>query len=379
VTTPDRIFARKLYPGGGAAPLENRIVALRDGVVESVSDAATPGGLPAYDCVAPGFIDLQINGAADVQFNFEPTARAAATIARGAREGGTAHVLPTFITAEGAGYRAAISAVRDALAERAPGVLGVHLEGPFLSPERPGIHPAEAIRPMAEADIAAVEAAAAEFPVLLTLAPECHDAAVISRLAAAGVFVFAGHSAATADQVAAAEAAGLRGATHLFNAMSQLTGRDPGVVGAVMFSDRLYAGIIADGHHVDWRNIALAAREMEGRLFLVTDAMLTLAGQSRGFDLLGKAITLDGDRLTDRTGRLAGAHVDMITCVRNMVSQCGADLATALHMASGIPAAALGLQASLGRIAPGYRASLSCLSEALEVQAVVVDGVLFEG
>ncbi|QXT39497.1 N-acetylglucosamine-6-phosphate deacetylase [Gymnodinialimonas ceratoperidinii] len=379
MTTPDRIFARRLYAGGGAAPLENRIVEMRDGVVQSVTGAEAPSGLPAYDLVAPGFIDLQINGAADVQFNFEPTAQAAATIAAGAREGGTAHVLPTFITAEGQSYRAAISAVREAMAERLPGVLGVHLEGPFLSPERPGIHPAEAIRVMAEDDIAAVEAAAADMPVLLTLAPECHDPGVISRLAQAGVHVFAGHSAASADQIAAAEAAGLRGATHLFNAMSQLSGREPGVVGAVMFSDKLYAGIIVDGHHVDWRNVALAAREMEGRLCLVTDAMLTLAGQSQGFDLLGKAITLDGDRLTDKTGRLAGAHVDMITCVRNMVTHCGADLATALHMASGIPAEALGLQDSLGRIAAGYRASLTCLNEALEVQAVMVDGTLFQG
>ncbi|WP_341863730.1 N-acetylglucosamine-6-phosphate deacetylase [Gymnodinialimonas sp. 57CJ19] len=377
MNTPDRIFARRLFVGGGAEPLSNQMIEVEGGRVTAVRGADAPGDAPAFDIVAPGFLDLQINGAADVQFNFDPTPEATGKIAEGARVGGTAHILPTFITAPGQDYRQAIAAVGDALAAKVPGVLGLHLEGPFLSPERPGIHPAEAIRPMAEEDIKAVEDAVKLGPVLLTIAPECQDAGVIARLAKAGVLVFAGHSAATADQIEAAEAEGLQGATHLFNAMSQLTGREPGVAGAVMFSGKLFAGIIADGHHVDWRNIALAAREMPGRLFLVTDAMLTLAGTAQGFDLLGKAITLQGDRLTDVTGRLAGAHVDMVTCVRNMAAHGGVTLAQALHMASGIPAASLRLQDELGRVEAGFRASLTCMDDALEVQAVMVDGEIF--
>lgn len=370
---PPQIMARRLYPGGAREALTDQVIEIADGRIAVVRAAtAQDAGVPAYDIIVPGFIDLQINGAADVQFNFDPTPEAITRMAQGARRGGTAHILPTFITAPGRDYTQAIAAVRDALAAQALGVLGLHLEGPFLSPERPGIHPAEAIRAPGAEDILALEEAAADMPLLLTLAPECQERDMITRLARAGATLFAGHTAATAEQVDAAK--GLRGVTHLFNAMSQMEARAPGVVGAVLASDSLFAGIIADGHHVDWRNIALAAKAMDGRLFLVTDAMQTLAGTQTRFDLYGKEITLADGRLTDGTGRLAGAHIDMIGAVRNVVNHCNVPLAGALDMASGVPARAMGLGDHLGRIAIGFRASLTCLTGELDVARVIVDG-----
>lgn len=381
---PDRpalLLARRLYDGRSVTPQENRVIAVNDGRIDALRRATAAdlrrGDIPCHDIVAPGFIDLQINGAADAQFNFAPDPDTLARMAQGARAGGTAHILPTFITAPNRDYRRAIAAVQRAIADASPGILGLHLEGPFLSPLRPGIHSPAAIREPDDDDLRLLETARIGGPLLLTVAPERLPQGALARLARAGVIVFAGHSAASADRIACAERQGLRGATHLFNAMSQITGREPGVVGAVLTSDRLFAGLIADGHHVDWRNVALAVAMMPGRLCLVTDAMLTLAGSRVGFDLDGRAITLRDGRLTDATGCLAGAHVDMATCVRNMIAQCGVAPATALAMASGTPARALGLDDRLGAVAPGFRASLTCLSDDMTPKAVMVDGQLF--
>jgi N-acetylglucosamine-6-phosphate deacetylase len=378
-TAVQKVFARRLYDGRSDQPQRDQVIEIAGGRILAVRPAQgdDAAACPGAEIVAPGFIDLQINGARDTQFNFDPTPEALARIADGARQGGTAHLLPTFITAPGQDYLQALAAGRAAMAARSPGILGVHLEGPFLSPERPGIHPPSAIRPLTEADIAALST---PFPgvLLLTLAPECQPPGALTQLAQAGVIVAVGHSAASAEQIRAAEACGLRGATHLFNAMSQLTGREPGVVGAVLASPELFAGIIADGLHVDWGNIALAARLMGGRLCLVTDAMLTLAGESRSFDLYGQQIFREGDRLANAEGRLAGAHVAMDTSVRNLVEAVGLPLPQALRMASTHPARALGLGAELGGIAPGYRASLSLLDGGLSARAVVVDGRYFD-
>jgi N-acetylglucosamine-6-phosphate deacetylase len=384
VTCPEAIcravFARSLYDGVSDIPLHNQLIEIEAGRIRAVRAgdlaAAQAAGLPVAEIVAPGFIDLQINGAQDTQFNFDPSPEALARIADGARQGGTAHILPTFITAPGQEYLAAITAARGAIAAGSPGILGLHLEGPFLSPARPGIHEAAAIRPLEPPDLAALTA---PFPgsLLLTLAPECQPAGALERLAAAGVILSVGHSAAGAAEIAEAEKAGLRMATHLFNAMSQMTGREPGVVGAVLASERLFAGIIADGHHVAWENVRIAVGMLGARLCLVTDAMLTLAGTAQGFALHGVEIFLQGDRLTDAGGRLAGAHVAMDTSVRRLMQGAGVSLPLALRMASTHPAAALGLEGELGRIAPGYRASLSLLDAALQATGVVVDGRYF--
>ena len=377
---PIRILADRLYDGVNQT-LQSQIVleivsghfsALRPATAQDAHDAT----LIQHDLVAPGFIDLQINGAADTQFNFDPTPEAVARIARGARDGGTAGLLPTFITAPGHDYRQAIEAVRTAMAEGVPGILGVHLEGPFLSSDRAGIHDPGSIRTIDTDDIDRLIAAEAG-TILLTVAPEELPEGALARLAGAGLRVFAGHTAATADHITQAEADGLVGVTHLFNAMSQLTGREPGVVGAVFASDRLFAGIIADGYHVDWRNVATAVRLMPERVCLVTDAMMTLAGTTTSFELNERPIELRDGRLTDTTGRLAGAHVSLIESLRNVLEHTGIDLPEALRLLTRNPADALGLSDGTGTVVRGGPATLTCLTRDLDVGEVIIDGKRF--
>jgi N-acetylglucosamine-6-phosphate deacetylase len=376
---PLRLLARRLHDGVGDALRPDVVLEIAAGRVAAIR-APIPheAGLIEHDLVAPGFIDLQINGAADTQLNFDPTPEAVARIARGARAGGTAGLLPTFITAPGRDYLRAIEAVRAARARGVPGILGVHLEGPFLSPERPGIHDPAAIRPMDAGDLDALTAADAG-TILLTLAPEEMPDGAIAQLSGAGLRVFAGHTAARADDIARAEAEGLVGVTHLFNAMTQMTGREPGVVGAAFASDRLFAGLIADGHHVDWRNVATAIRLMPDRACLVTDAMMTLAGRETSFDLNGRRIELRDGRLTDAGGRLAGAHVSLIESLRNVLHHAGIDLPAALRLLTRNPARALGLEDGTGTIVPGGPATFTCLTRDVEVAEVIVDGARFAG
>ncbi|MEK9962442.1 MAG: N-acetylglucosamine-6-phosphate deacetylase, partial [Rhodobiaceae bacterium] len=240
-------------------------------------------------------------------------------------------MLPTFITAPGTGYTAALDAVA---AWDGPEIPGIHLEGPFLSSAKPGIHPREAIRRMKEDDVARLTAFAEVFSgrLLLTLAPEEADPAHLERLNAAGIILFAGHSQATGSQIAEAAEVGLCGVTHLFNACSQISARDPGVVGMALTDSRLVAGIIADGHHVDPDNLALAARMMAGRLCLVSDTMPTFGSAMGAFSIGGRQVRLVDGRLQAEDGTLGGAHLGLDEAVRTMVLQAGVSLAAALDM-----------------------------------------------
>lgn len=376
---PTRILGRQLFDGECEVGLTDRVIEIENGRIMAVrparADELADQTILSADVVAPGFIDIQINGAGGAQFNFDPTVATLKRLADGARQGGTAHVLPTFITAPGQSYLDAVVAVREAIATGVPGILGLHLEGPFLSPERPGIHDLSSIRSISPDDI---QALTAPFPgpILVTLAPECLPEGALKSLVEAGVTVFAGHSASSAHAMATAEQQGLRGVTHLYNAMSQMTGREPGIVGAVFASNRLFAGIIADGHHVAAENLRIAGQIMPDRLCLVTDAMLTLASNLQQFELNGQAIYLSEGRLTNARGTLAGAHVAMDECVRKMIAYTGLPAAVVLNMASRNPAAAIGLGGELGLVKPGYRASVTLLSAEMKSQAVVVDGIL---
>lgn len=371
------VFAHTLFDGQSSEPRHNQLIEIARGRITRLQPCtqanATALGATISHVVTPGLIDLQINGANDTQFNFEPDMGALIRIAEGARRGGAAHIMPTFITAPDQDYRHALNAAAEAMANGHAEILGVHLEGPFLSPERPGIHDASAIRPMTESDL---QILCEPFPgrLMLTLAPETLPAGYMKTLTRAAVTVFAGHTAATAKAMADAEAEGLRGATHLFNAMSQMSGRQPGAVGAVLASDGLYAGIIPDGHHVAPANLKIAARCMPDRLCLVTDAMLTLQGTLQRFDLNGYDIRLGEGRLTNSEGRLAGAHIAMDECLSRMCDATGISFASAVRMATANPAAALGLADQLGTIAVGKRASLTLLNENLRATAVMVDG-----
>lgn len=381
---PRRVLAKSLYDGRSEEPFRDQLIdiATSDGAsrINTVRPLASIEELDSQtlvaDIVAPGMIDLQINGALDTQFNFEPSVDAIARIAEGARRGGTAHLLPTFITAPGRDYLLAMEAGRQAIEIGLKGVLGVHLEGPFLSPSFPGIHEKAAIRSLQAEDLANLIAPFAG-KLLLTLAPEEQQPDMLRALADAGVVVFAGHSAARGADIQIARQNGISGATHLFNAMSQMTAREPGLVGSVFDGRGLYAGIIADGYHVCWPNLRTTARLLPDHLCLVTDAMLTLEGKQTAFELHGERIELGDGRLTNHEGRLAGAHISMDQCVRNVVEFAGVSTGRALMMASANPAAALGLDSELGRIAPGYRASMTLFNSDLSVEGVVVDGQYF--
>lgn len=372
------VIARALFDGRCHQPQPNMAIYVAQGRIKEVRPAQdTDKPAVIADIICPGFVDMQINGANDVQFNDTPTADGVAAIMAGARQGGTTHILPTFITAPDTSYQLAIQAVTQARAAGTPGILGVHLEGPFLSPQRPGIHPPHCIRPLEPQDLETLCAANCGVR-LVTLAPECAPAGAIQALSQSGALVFAGHSAATQADIETASQDGLRGATHLFNAMSQLTVREPGVVGAVLGSDQLFAGVIADGIHVHPTNLKLAAQVLGDRFCLVTDAMLTLAGTRQSFDLFGVTIHRQENRLSDATGCLAGAHLAMDEAVSNMVRLCGTPLAEALYMASVNPIRALGLGADMGCIQPGYCASMTLLDDSLQAVGTIVDGQIFE-
>lgn len=374
------VFAHTLYDGMADAPLQRQLITIKNGRIATVQKLESAEEQSAdtlvADIVAPGFIDMQINGAVDIQFNEEPTADAIARIAAGARKGGTAHILPTFITAPDSNYGKAISAANDALETDVPGVLGVHLEGPFLSPERPGIHPPQFIRTLEKSDIDTIKQA--KGTLLLTLAPEHQKLDLITELVDAGIHVFAGHSNATAADMNAAIDAGVSGVTHLFNAQSQIAGREPGVVGCALMRSELHAGIIADGFHVHPQNLAMAAELMGERLCLVTDAMKTLGGSATAFDLYGTPVTLSEGCLRGPDGRLAGAHLAMDQAARNAITMMNVSPAQALRMASGNPARALGLADELGSVTRGFRASMTVLNQDFEAAAVIVDGDILE-
>jgi len=331
----------------------SRIAALvpRRDVPAGVPVAALPEGL----WLAPGFIDTQVNGGGGVLFNDTPTPDAIATIVRAHRKFGTTALLPTLITDVPETTAKAIRAVDEAAASM-PGVIGIHLEGPFLSPERPGVHDPRRLRRPNDDDLAMITAKRRGV-TLVTLAPEQVPSGFVSALASAGVRVALGHSMATYLETRAAMADGLTGFTHLFNAMRPLASREPGPVTAALENPAAWFGMIVDGVHVDPAVLRLALRGL-AQPMLVTDAMPPVGANGSAFTLYGDEITVRDGRCLRRDGTLAGSMLDMASAVRNSVDLLGVGLTDALRFASSNPANFLGLGHSLGRLAPDYRADL---------------------
>ena len=331
----------------------SRIAALvpRRDVPAGVPVAALPEGL----WLAPGFIDTQVNGGGGALFNDTPTPDAVATIVRAHRKFGTTALLPTLITDVPETTAKAIRAVDEAAASM-PGVIGIHLEGPFLSPERPGVHDPRRLRRPNDDDLAMITAKRRGV-TLVTLAPEQVPRGFVSALASAGVRVALGHSMATYAQTRAALADGLTGFTHLFNAMRPLASREPGPVTAALENPAAWFGMIVDGVHVDPAVLRLALRGL-AQPMLVTDAMPPVGANGSAFTLYGDEITVRDGRCLRRDGTLAGSMLDMASAVRNSVDLLGVGLTDALRFASSNPANFLGLGHSLGRLAPDYRADL---------------------
>ena len=327
--------------------------------------------------VVPGFVDLQVNGGGGVLFNNDPSVDAIRIICAAHAQFGTTALLPTLITDTVAVNIAAIAAGKSAAEQGIPGFIGLHLEGPHLSLARKGTHDGALIRPMDDADLARLVAARAELPNLLcTVAAETVTPAQISALAAAGIIVSLGHTDAGAATASAAFAAGASMATHLFNAMSQLGNREPGVVGAVLTTDDVHAGLIADGIHVHpvTIEIALRAKAGEGRIFLVTDAMSQTGTDLSTLTLNGRTITRADGALRLADGTLAGADLDMIDAVEFMHSRMGLPFDEAVRMASLYPARAMGIAAEHGHLQPGALASFVHLSDDRQVKATWIGG-----
>ena len=325
--------------------------------------------------LAPGFIDVQVNGGGGVLLNDEPTREGIRRIGAAHRRFGTTGFMATLISDTRARTREAMAAVAEGLAAGVPGLLGIHVEGPFLNSERRGVHDAAMIRPLEPEDFA-ILTSLKQGRTLVTLAPEKVAPETIARLVEAGVIVAAGHTAADYGTVRRALAAGLTGFTHLFNAMPPLASREPGPVGAALEDRASWCGLIVDLHHVAAPScrVAVAAKGSD-RVMLVTDAMSSVGTEMAEFCFQGRRILRAGGRLTTEDGVLAGSDLDMASAVRNTVDALGLPLEQALAMASRVPAAFLRLDGELGRIAPGYRASLVLLDADLQVRETWIDGV----
>jgi len=328
--------------------------------------------LPDGAWLAPGFIDVQVNGGGDVLFNDEPSPEGIAAIAAAHRRYGTTALLPTLISDTPEKMRKALSAVQ-AMIGRDPSVLGIHFEGPFLSAEKPGVHDPAMIRAPTPADGALLTALRGGV-TLVTLAPEAVPAGFVGELAAAGVRVSLGHSMATYAQTQSALAEGLTGFTHLFNAMRPLASREGGPIAAALETPDAWYGLIADGEHVAPAMLRLAMRGM-GHPMLVTDAMPPVGGSRSSFMLYGRKIEAREGRCTRADGTLAGSAIDMATAVRNCVRLMRLPLPDAIRLATDAPARFLGLADRLGRLAPGYRADMIALDpDAIRVVATWIAG-----
>lgn len=360
----------------GRRMLEGRAVVVERGLIRSVPKVETlPGDMPRREVeglIAPGFIDIQVNGGGGVLFNGDRSVEAIRAIGAAHRRFGTTSFLPTLITDTRDVMAEAVEAARAGLAASVPGLLGVHLEGPFLNPERKGVHDPRLMRPIEAEDIHIMTSLGAG-RTLLTVAPERIPPEALEALSAEAL-VLAGHTTAGYHLLMESWVRGLKGFTHLYNAMPPMMSREPGPVGAALHDPWLWASIIADLHHVSEPvlQITFNARGTD-HVMLVTDAMSTVGSDIESFTFQGRTILRRDGRLTTEDGTLAGSDLDMATAVRN-VRRLGIDLEKALAMASLNPARFLELDDQLGRIARGYRASMVLLDDDLHVRATWIDG-----
>ena len=370
--------ARVLTPDGW----HDDLAVLLDG--ERIVDLLPPGDPRVRDAhrhdlrgamLVPGFIDVQVNGGGGVLFNEAPTVETLRRIGAAHRRYGTTGFLPTLISDNRGVMREALAAVEQALEERVPGVLGIHLEGPYLAPARKGVHDAKYFH-APDSDELAMLCASHRGVRLLTLAPDQVPLASISALVDAGLIVCAGHTAADYATTRAALDAGVRGFTHLFNAMTPFGSREPGVVGAALEDAESWCGIIVDGHHVHPASLRVAiAAKSRGKMLLVTDAMPPVGADRPDYVLNGETIIARDGICQTAQGVLAGSALDMASAVRNAVQMLGLPLDEAVRMASTYPAEFLGFGDSHGRIAAGYRADLVMMDDEYRVMKSWIGGV----
>lgn len=328
--------------------------------------------------IAPGFIDLQVNGGGGAFFTNDTSVSAIQTMLDGHRPTGTTSLLPTLISDTREVHQAGVQAIADAISAGMNGVLGVHVEGPFFNMARRGAHNERYIRKMEQADIdwlVSSVKAQHKFKVMLTLAPEHAEVGQIEQLTAAGVVVCAGHTDGHYEDVVAALKEGLSGFTHLYNAMRPTTGREPGVVGAALEDPHSWCGIIIDTYHVHAASARIAyAAKPKGKMYLVTDAMSTVGSPEKSFQIYGETIYEKDGCLVNAEGRLAGSAIGMIDAVRLNTNWVGVELAESLRMASLYPAEYMQVDGYLGRIRENYRADLVHFTDDFKVTHTWVAG-----
>lgn len=363
-----RLFTGENFIDNALFSVENGVFKLEDSTSESVVEL---NGL-----VAPGFIDVQVNGGGGAFFNAQQSTDCLDRIAKAHGKFGTTALMPTLITDKVEVMQAAADATAKAISEGVPGVLGIHFEGPHLSFPKKGTHSEQFIRPISEQEFAIY--ARQDLGIkMVTLAPENVSIADVERLVASGVKVSLGHTNADYQTTMAALNAGADGFTHLYNAMSPFTSREPGVVGAALWHDNSWCGLIVDGHHVHPLSAQLAIRtKQRGKIMLVTDAMPPVGTDDMEFDFFdGRKVIRTGDRLNSSTGELAGSVLDMASAVRNTVNTLDVSLCESLRMAALYPAQYLNLK-NKGRLLDGFDADFVVLDEQQYVKATYIAGIV---
>ena len=361
--------------------LNSALIIKNNKVVEIIAaekiDPETEKIVLAGGLITSGFVDLQVNGGGGVLFNDNPSLENLKIICEAHAKRGSTSIMPTLISDSSEVNKQAISAITDALDQQVNGLVGLHLEGPHLALSRKGAHKEGFIRPMKEFDCLELESVANKVPnLMLTIAPEAVSPQQITRLSNAGAIISLGHTDCTFNQAANAVDAGATCATHLFNAMSPFGSREPGLVGAVLNSGKLFSGIIADGFHVNKIsiNLALRAKKGPGALFLVSDAMSTVGSDQKHFFLNDRLITRNQGKLILEDGTLAGADIHLSDAVKYMVNEVGILQDDAIRMASLIPAKVLGVESEIGCLVPDARADFLWMKNDLEIEKVWLGG-----
>ncbi|MGB1198100.1 MAG: N-acetylglucosamine-6-phosphate deacetylase [Thalassotalea sp.] len=367
-----RLQATRLFDGHNYS--DNQVLTIEQGKIVAIDDDLTRVDKVLEGLTVPGYIDLQVNGGGGVLFNDSPSLNNLQTIIAAHSQFGTTGMLPTLITDTVEVMAQAADAMALAIASKVPGILGVHFEGPHLSVAKKGTHAEEYIREISDAEWKILERKDIG-QILVTLAPETVAPADVNRMVSLGIKVCLGHTNADYHTAQAAMDAGADGYTHLYNAMSPLQGREPGVTGCALLNDQASCGIIIDGHHVDYATAKLAIKtKPQGKVFLVSDAMSTIGTDQTEFSFFDRTVYLKDGRLTSTTGELAGAALDMETAVINTHEGVGLELDEAIRMASLYPANYINQAALRGSLSIGKQADFVVLNDELKVQSTWIAG-----
>ncbi len=372
--TNKRFHAKRLFDG--QAFLDDQVLTIVDGQIMAIDQDISNSDVTVNGLVAPGYIDLQVNGGGGALFNDSPSVENLKIIMSAHAKFGTTAMMPTLITDKVEVMQQAAEAIAQAIDEAVPGIIGIHFEGPHLSVEKKGTHCADYIRPISDAEWKILSRQDIG-QIIVTLAPETVSTEDVNRMVKLGVKVCLGHTNADYQTAQQAVDAGASGFTHLFNAMSPLQGREPGVVGAALLNNHTSCGLIVDGFHVDYASCKLAIQaKPQGKVFLVTDAMPPVGTDQTQFALYDRTVYVDNGKLTSTTGELAGSSLDMASAVKNTHQKLGIELSESLRMASLYPAQFLYQNQTImrGELTPGKQADMVVLNDDLSVKETWISG-----